>query len=169
MEGTPIFRYLTDDGLVDGVSNANVNGVVTEVPFYAGPANGKVWRIWRMLVTVEDNATFTAGTYGGVATLTNGCRLDVLAPGPTGASKLDLLDGNTISSLVDWATYCYDMTNHSFGSGNNFAVVRWTFANSGQPLKLIGANGDKLVFVVDDDLSTLVGHRLFIQGIETTE
>jgi hypothetical protein len=169
--GTPIYRHLTDDGLVADGSNqsANVNGVVTAVPFYAGPADGKVWRIHRMVVVVEDDATFTAVKYGGVATLANGITVKKMKNGPTGTEVLDLLDNTTISGLIGWGHYCYDVQEHTFGSGSNFALVRWTFAKSGEPLLLNGANGDVLVVQINDDLSTLVDHTFMIQGVETTE
>lgn len=166
-----IYRHLTDDGLPgDGSNdNANVNGVVTAVPFYSGPADGKVWRIERMLITIEDNAVFTAATYGGVGALANGVTCHKHTGGITGPVVLDLMDGASAGGLVDWADFCYDMTNHSFGSGNNFAVVRWTFAKSGAPLKLVGSRNEVLCINIQDDLTTLVRHTFFIQGVEEDE
>jgi hypothetical protein len=167
--GRHVFRHLTDDGLVGDGSNqvANRNGAVTAVPFYAGPAAGKVWDIYRMLVTIEDNAVFTAANYGGVSTLTNGVTLQICRNGAEGLPEvLDLMDGGAATGLVSWADFCYDMTTHTFGSGNNFAVARWTFAKAGEPLRLVGANGDVLQALIQDDLTGLVGHQFFIQGIE---
>jgi hypothetical protein len=58
------------------------------------------------------------------------------------------------------------MSEHTFGSGNNFAVVRWTFERAGQPLRLYGDNSDVLVMTVNDDLTGLVKHDFHIQGIQ---
>ena len=169
--GTPIYRHLTDDGLVaDGSNNnANVNGVVTAVPHYAGPADGKIWRLERMLVTIEDAGSLAAGTYGAISALANGCTLKVMRNSPTGTEVLDLMDSAAATVNSDWGTFCYDIAFHTFGAGNNFLLSRWTFAKSGAPLFLNGANSDTLVLLVQDDLTGLVGHKFFIQGVESTE
>lgn len=168
---TPFYRHLTDDGLVGDGSNfsANVNGSVTPVNFYAGPASGKVWRIERMIISIEDNAVFNAENYGGISTLSNGILVRKLRSGPTDTVILDLLDGRPVTSMVKWASFCYDGQYSDFGSGNNFYEVRWTFSRSGTPLKLSGHNQEKLVVTVRDDLSTLVSHTFHIQGIEEDE
>jgi hypothetical protein len=164
-----VYRHLTDDGLVadDTNSNANVNGAVTAVPFYAGPPAGKVWDIHRMLVLIEDDAVITADNYGGISALANGCTLKIHRDGPSGPEVLDLMDNHAATNNASWGHFCYDITNHSFGSGSNFVVVRWTFAKAGEPLRLVGANDDKLVLLVQDDLSTLVEHTFIIQGLES--
>jgi hypothetical protein len=164
----PIYRYLTDDGLVgDGTNHlSNVNGSVTSVPFYVGPSSN-MWAVHRMIVMIEDNATFTADNYGGVSTLTNGVKMEIReGDAKTGKLVTDLMDGEKVHSLVQWADHCYDMTEHTFGSGNNFAVVRWTFSNAGRPLVLDSRLNEKLVMLIDDDLSALVAHEAIIQGHE---
>jgi len=164
----PIYCYLTDDGLAgDGTNHiAAVNGVVTPVPFWRGPSSD-MWAIHRLIVMVEDNAVLTAAGYGGVGALANGVSVQVIQGNQsTGTEVIDLLDGTTISSLIDWGTHCYDVSEHTFGSGNNFFVVRWTFSNAGRPVILDSRLGEKLVVTVNDDLSTLVNHHVMIQGHE---
>ena len=164
------YRHLTDDGLAgDGTNqNANVNGASTAVPFYAGPTEG-IWKINRMIVSIEDDANITASGYGGLATLTNGVSLKVHTGGVTGEVLVDLMDGETATSIVDWGDYCYDVTPHTFGSGTNFVLVRWTFGKAGGPLRLQAHTNDVLVATVQDDLSTLVKHHFFIQGKQVPE
>jgi hypothetical protein len=82
----------------------------------------------------------------------------------TGKVILDLMDGSNVKSVVGWAEHCYDITEHSFGSGNNFVVVRWTFEHAGRPLILDSFNDEKLVVTINDDLSSLVHHEFQIQG-----
>jgi len=161
----PINRFLTDDGLEgDGTNqSANRNGSVTAVPFYAGPRTG-VWEINRMLILIEDNAVIAADDYGGVSVLTNGVSIDVKEGGSGGTVLQDMTDGFTIKSNVHWAGLCYDMTEHTFGSGNNFIVVRWSFSRSGQPIILNSNRNENLVVTVNDDLTGLVEHNFLIQG-----
>ena len=168
---TPFYRHLTDDGLEgDGSNfNANVNGSVTPVPFYAGPASGKIWRVERMIVSIEDNAVFNAEDYGGISTLSNGILVQRVRSGVGDTVITDLLDGRPIKSMVNWASFCYDGTYSDFGAGNNFYEVRWTFSKTGTPLKLSGHRQEKLVATIRDNLSTLVSHTFHIQGIEEDE
>lgn len=166
-EHRAIFRHLTDDGLLgDGTNfSANVNGSVTAVPFYAGPSGEENWAIHRLLVTIEDNATIAADNYGGISSLTNGMTVKMMRGHPTtGAVLHDLLDGDPIKDHIGWAEHCYDVTEHTYGAGNNFVVVRWTFARAGRPVILTGHKNDKLVITVNDDLSTLVRHQFHIQA-----
>lgn len=163
----PIYRHLTDDGLVGDGSNhiANVNGSVTPVPFWIGPPADEMWAIYRMVVTIEDNANITADSYGGISELTNGVSLKIIEGNQTtGKVLVDLMDGDNVKNVVGWAEHTYDMAEHSFGSGNNFVVARWTFAHAGRPLILDGADLDKLVVYINDDLTTLVHHEFQVQG-----
>jgi hypothetical protein len=165
---THIYRHLTDDGLVsDGTNmNANVDGG-TPVPFYAGPPAGKDWLINRMLVMIKDNAVLTADNYGGIDVLTagNGVTLKV-RQGPTGPEVLDLTDNHPIKSNAEWGAFCYDISHVSFGSGDNYVLVRWTFGKSGAPLRLSSVRSEKLVLLVQDNLTGLTGHHFVIQGLE---
>lgn len=164
----PIFQHLTDDGLVgDGTNHlSNVNGSSTPVPYWCAPSE-HMWAIHRLIVTIEDNATITADNYGGVAALTNGVSLKIMqGHQTTGETVLDLMDGDDVKTHVGWAEHCYDVTEHTYGSGNNFVVVRWTFATAGRPLILRSRLNQKLVMTISDDLSTLVTHQAQVQGHE---
>jgi hypothetical protein len=162
-----VHRHLTDDGLPGDGSNwdANVNGSVTPVPFWAGPTKFQ-WAIARMLVLIEDNGAITAEKYGAVATLANGITIKVHEGGPTGPELFDLLDGDTITSNMSWAEHSYDAVPQTFGSGNNFFVARWTFARAGGPLVLNSFRDEVLVATINDDLTGLVSHQFAIQGLE---
>lgn len=162
----PIYVHLTDDGLAGDGSNhdAAVDGSSTAVPLWRGPTE-KLWAIHRLIVTIEDNAVLAADNYGGLAALTNGISVKIMSGHhTTGILVLDLLDGDPIKSHVGWAEHCYDMQEHVFGSGNNFVVVRWTFAFAGRPLILDSFDNEKLVITISDNLSTLVAHQFQIQG-----
>jgi hypothetical protein len=167
ISNTLVHRHLTDDGLAgDGTNwDMNVDGSITPVPFYAGPTT-QMWAIARMIVLIEDNGTVTAANYGAIAGgLTNGLTVQVREGGPTGAVLHDLLDGDNIDSNMAWAEHSYDAEPATFGSGNNFFKVRWTFSRAGMPLILDSFRTEKLVVTVRDDLTPLVSHQIGIQGI----
>lgn len=168
MQIIPVFRYLTDDGLMaDGTNeNAAIDGSITPVQFFAGPLKDK-WSIHRMILIIEDNAVITADNYGGLAELTSGITVKVVEGNAvTGQVIVDLLDGSPIKNHVGWAAHTFDMKDQTFGSGNNFVAVRWTFSHGGRPLVLDSFRNEKLVVTINDNLSTLVSHQFQIQGHE---
>lgn len=163
----PVFRHLTTDGLIADGSNDNaaIDGSSVAVPFFTGPLKDK-WSIHRMIVIIEDNAVITADNYGGLSALTNGITVKVTESGATGPVIVDLLDGSPIKNHVGWAAHTFDMQDQTFGSGNNFVAVRWTFSHGGRPLILDSFRNEKLVVTINDNLSTLVSHQFQIQGHE---
>ena len=163
-----VYRHLTDDGQVaDGTNNnANANGVITPVDYFAGPAEGKVWEIERMIVKIQDDSQFTAAKYGGIDTLANGVHVGLHYSGKDGPQVLDLLDGSNITGTAEWSAHCHDVKVFTFGAGDNYVSVRWTFGKAGEPIVLHGYHKDKIVVTIRDDLSTLVDHSFVIQGIE---
>jgi hypothetical protein len=118
----------------------------------------------RMIVSYQDGGGGTVSEYGNLnAALTSGIQLQVR--GRDGSTvKLDLLDGETVQTNGDWARFCYDANRLDWGSGDDYFVVRWTFAKSGEALIL--EPGQRLSMVVQDDLSLLTNHFALVQGIE---
>jgi hypothetical protein len=156
-----IFRFLDTTGDGSGTKNANVNGSVTPVIFRINAPTGYEYIIPRMLVKIEDaSASFSAENYGAISTLANGITLAI--HDENGDSILDLLDGLTIKSNVNWARYAFDNEFSNFGNGNVFLRVRWSFFLSGSPLVI--RPGHSLRATIRDDLTGLVGHYFQVQG-----
>jgi hypothetical protein len=163
----PVYRHLTDDNLPGDGSNysMNVNGSVTPQRFYIQPAPGTGFlAIFRLIVTIEDNANITADGYGGLNTLTNGIDIAVKSGGPTGTVELDLLDGDPVKNIIAWGEHSFDVSEHTFGSGNNFVLARWTFSKAGRPLVLDANHNEALVATINDDMTGLVKHQFHVQG-----
>lgn len=159
-----IYRYLTNDGLLaDGTNN---NMATTADDYYIGPPDGKYWVLYRGILYMEDNTNMTVTGYGGASALTNGVNLIHKQGGPDGTNILRLNCNEPIHNNGEWGSLCYDISFTSPGAGNNILLLRWTFARAGQPIILRGATNDKLVMEIQDDLSSLVIHRFFVQGYE---
>lgn len=79
-------------------------------------------------------------------------------------------NNDPITKLTDWAAYCYDLDlKNKVNNGTTCYVgVRWTFANSGQEIRLIGDNNDRIEVTCRDDLTDLAEHRFLIQGYKET-
>jgi hypothetical protein len=115
-----------------------------------------------MLVYVEDAGAFAAEEYGAIPTLTNGV---LVQKHDANGLVTDLTGGKPVKSNAQWSRTCYDMQEQSFGTGNNHIAVRWTFSKAGSPVVLDGTKGEFLRVLLNDDLSGLVEHNFFVQGL----
>lgn len=162
-----ISRYLDTAGDGSGSKNANGDYSVSglgETIFYIAPESTQVFEVARLIVSVYDTATMQAQEYGNLGgALGNG--ITVRVSDSSGVVN-DLTDGVPITINAEWAALCYDADLKSWGSGNELLGVRWTFAKSGEPVRLAGKLGEKLEVVLNDDLTGLISHRFMAQGLK---
>jgi len=164
---TPIYKFLTMDN--DGTTrNANGDYSATglgEKYFSIQPPAGQIYRITRMIVLVRDGkSNFRPDHYGELAELTNGIQVKTLAGDPQ-AVALDLTDTLPVKTNGNWGKFCYDSSIYlGEGTDDTYLAVRWTFAASGYPIRLVGDNNEALGVFLNDDLSGLVEHYFQVQG-----
>jgi hypothetical protein len=156
----PIFRYLDTQGDGFGVKNA-IGDYGSGQGFYISPGTaGEQFELHRVLVYIEDdNNNFTLANYGGAGALSNGIVPRVVWRDGT---TFNLSDGVPVKNNSGWGELCYDWTMTTYPAGNNFFHARWTFARSGWPVVL--NTGDRLEFLMQDDMSDLLVHRFLVQG-----
>jgi hypothetical protein len=70
----------------------------------------------------------------------------------------------TILTNADWGHVCFDTGDITFGSGFDHFHVRWTFANSGKLLRLVGDGNERLEVRLNDDFDGLHDHYFVVQG-----
>jgi hypothetical protein len=156
-----IFRYLDTNGDGTGTKNANGDYSSAAERFLITPPVGQTYFLNRMIIQVYDTTGMQAQEYGSLTSeLSNGIYLRVRDP--SDAVKLDLTDGIPIVKNSDWGGLCYDVDVKTWGSGNEALVVRWTFANAGNPLVL--PSGWSLNVELNDNLDGLIEHLFIIQG-----
>lgn len=159
----PIFQFLDTNG--DGTGDSDVIGDYESTAdiFYIGPPPpNEFWHIERMVIQVTDVGAFDAGKYGNNLELVNG--LTVRKQDDAGTVD-DLTGGKPIITNAGWGGVCYDVADVSFGQGDNYLGVRWTFAKSGWPLWLDGdGNNERLELVANDDFTDLTGQTFMVQG-----
>lgn len=159
-------RYLDTTG--DGTGTKNAGGVGADfsggaTEFLIAPAAGEVFVLGRMIVTVEDTTGFSAGEYGNLGAAL-GTGVGVYVRDGSGDVQ-DLTDGVMITTNAEWGRMCYDVELKTWGAGNEFLVVRWTFTNAaGRPVVLDGDNGEYFCVELADDLTGLVSHYFLVQG-----
>lgn len=155
------------DTVGDGSGTKDANGDYSgegAEQFLIAPGTGEIYKIARMIGTYSDTTGFSPDEYGNLnAALTNGISMGVY---DGSGIKYWLTDeDNPVKTNSDWVHYCYDWTLFSYGTGNDRAGFRWTFAKSGSPVTLNGNNGEYLAVNLNDDLTGLVDQHFLVQGV----
>lgn len=155
-------RYLDTNGDGTGTKNAVGNYSGGAQSFKLAPPASTIYRVHRLLVTIEDTSGMTPTEYGNLgAVLTNGITVRV----HNGTSTVvDLTDGLPVKSNEQWGALCFDAVLRSWGAGNDVLAVRWTFSAAGVPLRLDGDASEVLELVLNDDFTGLVSHYFVAQG-----
>lgn len=156
-------RYLDTNG--DGTGVKEVLGDYSSSPheIFVQPAPGIVeFRVTRLLGLIRCSGQLRADRYGNQPELTNGIRLTI-GTGPNLEDELfDAMDGIPVKNNAAWAAMVTSVTEHSFGSGDNFLSVRWEVGAGAQPVVLFP--GIRMSLKFNDDFSGLVSHTFNIQG-----
>lgn len=167
----PLFHFADTvgdgSGLIDAIGDYS-SGALGLTEFAFAPAAGEVFKIARLIVTIEDAGTFDSAAYGNGITLTNGISIHKRTGVPNGSSTLiqDLTAADPVHTNTEWGSYCYDVALHDFGAGNPVLLVRWTFSKSGGDVELDGDAAEYLSIRCSDDMSALVGHEFQLQGFQ---
>lgn len=166
---SPIYRFCDTSG--DGTGRRHATGNystytgVADTEFKFSPAVGELARIERMLVMIRDTGTLDTDFYGVDIVLTGGIQVGIK---DTNGTLLDLLDGQVIMTNLHWGRQCFDAVRRSWGSGDEFVAVRWSFFKSGFPLRIKGDEGEYFAITLNDNLSGLVDHTFLLQGFWET-
>ena len=159
------WEYLDETG--DGTGNisatADYTSATTDFKFVPGP--NEIIRVNRLLISVVDTQPFNADLYGKDVVLSTG--ISVTKKNASGVVQ-DLTNGQLIKTNSDWGHVAFDVNNLSFGAGNQHLVVRWTFANVGQPLRIDGNKGEFFAVTLADNFTGLLEHLFNVQGYYET-
>ena len=156
-------RFLDTAGDGSGGKNATADFSAASAIFSIQPSAGVSYRITRLLIAIGDGNGFNASGYGAGAALVTGIQVRVQDDSGT---IVDLTDGVLVKSNEGWGHHCFDVSWKEFGvtPANEIVNVRWTFAKSGQQLRLVGSNNERLEVVLKDDLTGLISHHFKVNG-----
>ena len=155
-----IIRTATDDGIIGGNEDANVNGLITPVDFYIQPVINETFEITHLSVEISDSGNPGISDYGSVAgPLANGIELFIE------------LDGNRVPLGVPYKSNKQIMSlgaTHeqlTFSGSTKVTIYHFDFlkySNSG--VIIHGKHLEKLGMSVNDDLSALISHTISFKG-----
>lgn len=155
------FKFAEDDE-TPGVIDATGDYSVTPKTFVVEPPPGFALMGSRLIITVEDTAPMDSGFYGNNITLTNGISI---WRERNGVLQVQWTDPNfPVTRNADWASYCHDVTLHSFGIGNSILTARWTATRVGPPIPFRSWLDERMVIYLNDDFTGLNGHKFQFQG-----
>ena len=161
-----ISRFLDTNG--DGTGTKNFIGDHTPSEAFIAPATGQIFRIARLIVSIEDESGIKAGLYGGLPALTNGI---TITQADDSGELVDFTDGYPIKTNGQWGLLCFDVDLKSWSvtPTEEMVLVRYNFKQpprqgTGQFIRLIGDNGGRLSIHLNDDFDTLLSHRFMVQG-----
>lgn len=158
-------RCLDTNGNQTGTTAVTGDYSVTPEEFFIQPPSDRIYYITRMLVGIRDTGNFSASIYGAGSALTNGIKVQLKNDDGT----WDILDPNLpVTTNAQWGYHCYDASYQSYGVGDNFLLVRWTFQRMGAWVELKGDNNDRLVVLANDDFTGLNEHYFTVQGLSAT-
>jgi len=158
---TYLCRYLDTIGDGSGTKNANGDFSVTPKTFFIQPPATQIFRISRLLINIRDTGSLDTGNYGNNITLTNGIQIKLVDDFST---LLDLTDGLPIFTNIDWNKYCFNLDISTFGAGDQYLNLRWSFFRGQTILRLKGANNERLEAQLNDNFTSLVQHFFLVQG-----
>lgn len=154
-------RFLDINGDGTGAKNMNVDGSAVTVPFFIKPPVSQNYIIKEIVLKLQASGPLAPDTFGNLAALANGCLFKITEkPGASDATlKLNLLDGLAIKTNTDMALIGHvDRWSDVLASS---IIVHQTLRKASSPIALFGERGNALEFVIQDDLTTLIG--LYIQ------
>lgn len=155
----PLRAYLQSGA---GSVEAAVNGSADPVAFDLAPGEDEIYRVTSLALVLVCTAAPEMDKFGNLAALATGLGLQVL--GSAGEELVDLLGGQPIQTANDFAAL-----------GSVTLVDRglsWTVHAAiapAAPLRLEGADGERLRLTVSDDLSLLTRFRIFADGVREDE
>lgn len=154
-----LFRNLTDDGLIDGNQESNVDGSVTPVKFFTQPPEDRFYSIRTAAIHVSDSGSVKIDDYGSISgPLPNGLVFYVLINGE------ERILGPGFKSNRDLSELGPIITRQNY---SNVSTITYEFDISPiakRGIQLVGSRGDQFGIIVRDDLSTLVSHVVAIKG-----
>lgn len=165
-----LYRFLSDNG--DGTGNIDAIGDYSATPYrlFCEPPAGQIFQLNRILITVKDTGSFDSGGYGNGIALPVGLKAGLAVGLPDGSLREDFLEGPPIKTNGDYHIWAgVDVAISSFGQGDEYLSVRWTFSKGGgidgEPIFLDGDKGEKLFIEFNDDFTGLNQHLFQVQGI----
>ncbi len=171
-EGRPWVPFVAHMDERGNESNSAATGDYSSTTAYFEyrPPAGTIVRVHRLIVLIEDSQGIDADSYGNTVSLTNGILVQVVeSDAGDGATVKFQLEDDPIKDVHDWSSYTFDATLKSWGTGNDFALFRWSFTRFSSGIYLDGDKDEAIRIVCRDNMTHLIDHKFTVQGEVITQ
>jgi len=156
-----VYEWLKDSG---GDYELMVDGSLESQIFSYTVPNGKTFYLSRINFNIVDGSMIPTKFAGLTALGANGCEFYI--EDADSNTVLDFTDGKLLSDNSDFAPLAGTDSIVIAASGDDALPVRFTINKAGKYMRL--PEGYKIVFTVNDDLSTVTKFHVMVQGILTS-
>lgn len=155
------FWHKVADTVGNGTGSTVASGDYSSVnrSLLVNPTDGLSYEITRIIWSCV-GTTMTAAKYGARTALSKGVVITV----EDNSGVVDTLTAYPILDNQGWATHCHDRYPTDFGAGIGILTVRWTFAKSGVPVRLINGEGKFIRVLLQDNFTGVGTQRFMFQG-----
>lgn len=161
-KGPKLFSENIQNAATNKSHNIDYSLTNAEDIFFA-PVAGQTAYIHRMIISISDSGAFASGGYGAiVGPLTNG--VEIFVDRDSDDKRLYTLTDIPILTNGQWSSLCYDAKLSTYGSGDGWLSMRFSFDKFGGPIILRGDYGERFGIGLSDDFSGLTGHFFMVQG-----
>jgi len=162
----PLNRLLDTIGDGSGVTNAVGDYSVVAATLRIAPPAGEIYEIAQLQVEIETQLggpSIRPSRYGDiVGGLSTG--IDIHTHDGVSVLRQITETGKNIEDNRDWIRNAYEVSTETDQS-SGFMHVLWDFAKQDAKIVLDGDLSHELRVVLNDDLSSLVGHTFTVKGI----
>lgn len=162
-----LIRTLTDNGLLSGSALSNVDGSATPVEFWIEPSFGSLsgneleFELFSITVQLTSAGNNAVTSYGGLPELTNGVQFFVERDGvqsPFGPPFISNENLVTLGQQVTRVDYSGNVQIETYSFNTK------THAEVGIKLRIRNGVPEKFGYVVQDNLTALLAHRVIVRG-----
>lgn len=163
---TDTFEIMNDAGEAIAGNGTYVSAGKVFLAYVIKPPANRLYELKRLnLVAGCSGGSLSEEQYLKLSKLTTGIKVEV----HNESGLLATLTPTPLKSWNDWGLVAggRDVPQYVVTGSKVDAGVRWTFSKSGSPLRLSGATGEFLAFIISDDLDGLTYHRCAVQGFQS--
>lgn len=160
-EPGPVLRPMTDTGFIGGLDEMSADFTGQNKKFYVQPSDTDDWRIATFSVVLSSTGSQNRTDYGSINNgLVNGIDFFIEQDGV----EITITAGNPIRTNQDLLRNGRDFGLFNFAAGDDSIFAQDNLLDFSMGFILRGSKNEKFGVILNDDLSGLTQHQVFIKA-----
>lgn len=160
-EPGPVLRPMTDTGFIGGLDEQSGNFLGQNKKFYVQPSNTDDWRIATFSIVLSSTGSQNRTDYGSIANgLPNGLNFFIEQDG----QEIIITAGGSIKTNQDLLRNGRDFGLFNFAAGDDSIFAQDNLLDFSMGFVLRGSKNEKFGIIINDDLSGLTQHQVFVKA-----